>query len=361
MVEPQVLQRHHLQCSPGLLEWLADESVSVAVVAGGRLIVVSADRAIGDSAEIALDGIAATAWDGDSLWAFDRWQLWRFVDALAGGPALSKRRLLLAQSAHTIGLVGASDLALTSAGPVLASSLFSCLAVPDDRLAFRPVWAPPWVTALRPEWRTGLSGVAVRSGLVDAVTVAAKSDEPGGDKPIRGSGLVLTTDGEEVVGGLTWPRQPRWWHDSLLVAEGGSGHLLAVQWERQEVETVTEVPGVAGGLAVHGSHAVLGFSAASRSGVDGLAGGRLPAGATPRDGISLVNLERGTVIGEGWFAGHAGPLTSVAVIPDASSACIVEPRNAVSHSTIMVEQAEPLRPSQSSWMPSRTVGGSRVE
>jgi uncharacterized protein (TIGR03032 family) len=361
VVKPQVLQHHHLQCSPGLLEWLTDESISLAVVAGGRLVVVSADRAIGDSAEIALDGIAATTWDGDSLWAFDRWQLWRFVDALAGVPDFSTRRMLLAQSAHTIGLVGASDLAVTTAGPVLASSLFSCLAVPDDRLAFRPVWAPPWVTALRPEWRTGLSGMAVRSGLVDAVTVASKSDEPGGEGALTGGGLVLTTDGEEMVGGLTWPRQPRWWHDTLLVAEGGSGHLLAVQPERQEMETVTEVPGVAGGLAVHGSHAVIGFSAASRSGVDGLAGGHIPAAATPRDGISLVDLERGTVIGEGWFAGHAGPLTSIAVIPDASSACIVEPRNVVSHSTIMVEHAEPLRPSQWSPMPSRTVGESRVE
>jgi uncharacterized protein (TIGR03032 family) len=342
VVEPQVLHGHDLQCSPGLLTWLAEESVSLAVVAGGRLVVVSAEREIGDGSEIALDGIAATAWDGDSLWTFDHWQLWRFVDALAGAAGSPTRRLLLPQSAHTIGLVGASDLALTSAGPVLASSLFSCLAIPDDRLAFRPVWAPPWVSALRPERRTGLSGMAVRGGLVDIVTLTDRSDEPEGDRARMGRGLVITTDGDEVVGGLASPRQPRWWHGTLLVAEGGSGRLLAVQPERQEVETVTEVAGVAGCLAVHGSHAVLGSSAATRSGVVGLTGGPLPAGTTARDGISLVDLERGTVIGEAWFAGHAGPVTSVAVIPDAPTACIVDPRNPVSHSTIMVEHAEPL-------------------
>lgn len=342
MVEPQVLQRHHLECSAGLLAWLADESVALAIVAGGRLVVVSAERELGDTAQITLDGIAATAWGGDSLWTFDRWQLWRFVDALAGAPDDQDRRLLLPQSAHTVGLVGASDLALTSTGPVLASSLFSCLVVPDERLAFRPVWAPPWVSALRPESRTGLSGMAVRDGRVDVVTLATKSDDPDVDRALEGTGLVLTTGGAEVVGGLTYPRHPRWWHETLLVAEGGSGRLLAVNPARQEMETVTEVPGVAGGLAVHGSHAVVGSSAATRAGVSGLVGGRVPAGAVSRDGLSLVDLERGIVIGEAWFAGHAGPVVSMAVIPDARTAFVADPRNVVSHSTIMEARAEPL-------------------
>ncbi len=340
MIEPEVLQRHQLLCSDGLLQWLADESVSVAVVAGGRLVLVSATREVGETPEITLDGIAAAAWGDDSLWTFDRWQLWRFVDALAGAPTGATRRLLLPQSAHTLGLVGASDLALTSTGPVLASSLFSCLAVPDERLAFRPVWAPPWVSALRPESRTGLSGMAVRDGLVDTVTLTAKSDEPEADRDFEGAGLVLTTDGAEVVGGLTYPRHPRWWSETLLVVEGGTGRLLAVDPARQAHETVTEVPGVAGGLAVHGSHAIVGSSAATRAGVSGLAGGRVPTGTPPCDGFSLVDLMRGTVIGEAWFAGHAGPVVSVAVIPEARSASVVDPRNSVSHSTIMVERPE---------------------
>ena len=316
MVEVHTLQRHDLRCSPSLLEWLGNESVSLAVVAGGRLVVVSAERMIGDSAEIALDGVAAAAWDGDSLWVFDRWQLWRFVDARADPPDSSLRRLLLPQSGHTVGLVGATDLMITSAGPLLASSLFGCLALPDEHLAFRPVWAPRWLTALRPEGRSGLSGVAVRDGLADAVTLSTKSDEPGGDQVLEGEGLVVSTQSEEIIGGLTAPRHPRWWQDMLLVAEGGSGRLLAVDPVRRSVETVTEVAGVPGGLTVHGSHAVLGFSAAARAGIVGLRGGRLSAGATPRDGLCLVDLKRGTVVGEAWFAGHAGPVASIAVIPE---------------------------------------------
>jgi uncharacterized protein (TIGR03032 family) len=342
VVELHTLHRHQLHCSPGLLEWLAHESVSLAIVAGGRLVVVSAKSTIGESTEIGLDGIVATAWDGDSLWTFDRWQLWRFVDAMAGSADTSGRRLLLPQSAHTFGLIGASDLVVTSAGPLLASSLFGCLAVADERLAFRPVWAPPWVSALRPEGRSGLSGVAVRAGVADTVTLTARSDETATDRALEGTGLVLSTDGEQVVSGLTAPRHPRWWGETLLVAEAGSGRLLAVDPTRHAVETVTEVPGVAGGLAVHGSHAVLGFSAATRAGLDGVAGGRLSASQSARDGLSVVDLERGTIIGEAWFAGHAGPIVSVAVIPDAHTVSIAEPRSLVSQSTIIMEQAEAL-------------------
>ena len=202
--------------------------MSLAVAAGGRLLVVSAERTIGDSAEVALDGVAAAAWDGDSLWTLDRWQLWRFVDALSGPPGRSTRRLLLPQSGHTVGLVGASDLVITSVGPMLASSVFGCLALPHERLAFRPVWVPPWVTALRPDGRSGLSGVAVRDGLADMVTLSAKGDQPEAHGTLERAGLVLSTDGEEVAGGLDAPRHPRWWGTTLLVAEGGSGRLLAM-------------------------------------------------------------------------------------------------------------------------------------
>jgi uncharacterized protein (TIGR03032 family) len=182
----------------------------------------------------------------------------------------------------------------------------------------------------------------VRDGLADVVTLTTKKDEPRSDDVHAGEGLVFTTSGEEVIGGLTAPRHPRWWRDGLLVAEGGSGRLLAVDAARHEVETVTEVPGVAGGLAVYGSHAVLGVSAARQGGTAGLSGGRLPAGATPRDGFCVIDLERGTVIGDAWFAGHAGPVVSIAVIPDARSASVEEPRSRISQSTIVLERPETL-------------------
>jgi hypothetical protein len=62
----------------------------------------------------------------------------------------------------------------------------------------------------------------------------------------------------------------------------------------------------------------------------------------PRDGFCVVDLERGAVIGEAWFAGHAGPVVSIAVIPDARRASIEEPRSRVSQSTIVLEHSGTL-------------------
>jgi uncharacterized protein (TIGR03032 family) len=231
---------------------------------------------------------------------------------------------------------------LSAAGPVLVSSLFSCLAVPDDRLSFRPIWAPPWISALRPETRSGLSGAAARHGLVDTVTLEARSDSPASDRALTGTGLIMTTDGDEVLGGLTAPRHPRWWRDTLLVAEGGSGRLLAVDPGGRDAETVVELPGVAGGLAVAESHAVVGYSVAARSGRDDLPGGRVPAGAPPRDGFAVVDLERGVLVGEAQFLGHAGPILSIAAIPAPGAVSIAEPRGAISRSTVVMGEPEPL-------------------
>ena len=186
MVDVQTLHRHELRCSPALLEWLADEAVSLAVVAGGRLVVVSAAPTIGDTTEVALDGVAAVAWDGDSLWVFDRWQLWRFVDALAGAADGALRRLLLPRAGHTVGLVGRQR-----PGDDVGGTPPRLVAVRLPGCARRTVGLPSRVGATladRPpaRRRSGLSGVAVRDGLADAVTLTTKSDEPGSDHVARG-------------------------------------------------------------------------------------------------------------------------------------------------------------------------------
>ena len=256
---------------------------------------------LGQTTDLSLDGIAALASADDSLWTLDKWQLWQFVDILADhdGASPAGRRLLVPQCAQTIGLVGPTDLTLTSAGPMVASSLFSCIAVLDDHFSFRPVWTPPWISALVPESRTGVTGVAGRDGWADVVTLAGKSDEVNGwVESVRGGGLVVTMDGDEVLGGLTYPRHPRWWGDRLLVMEAGTGRLLSIDRDGTS-ETVVTVPGVGGGLAVHDRWALVGFSAATRAGIDGLEGGAPRPGGAPEDGLCLVDLTAGTVVGRG--------------------------------------------------------------
>lgn len=338
--------------APSVRAWMADEAVSLAVAAGGHLFLCGVDPPLGGTSELLLDEVGAVAWSQEQLWTLDRWQLWRFVGAppeRTGEPG--RPRLLLPQSAQTLGLVAASDLVITPEGPLVASMLFSCLLRPDPRYSFRTVWVPPWVSALLPESRTGLTGVAVRGDrAAHVVTLAGRSDHANGWAATPDGGLVLTTEGDELAGGLNFPRHPRWWGDRLLFLEAGSGRLIALN-QRGDAETVTTVPGVAGGLAVHGDVALVGYSAAARSGIDGLAGrgGPPPAGA-PTDGVCLVDLNTGGVVGHATFAGHAGPVQSIAVITEPTdspglwgSTSIAPPRGLLSQSTVVMAAPEPLR------------------
>jgi uncharacterized protein (TIGR03032 family) len=338
---PITLFTRDLECSAPLRQWMEAQEVSLAVAAGGHLFLGGGDPPLGAPSELVLDDVGAVAWSRDQLYTLDRWQLWRFVDiAPARAGAAAGPRLLLPQSAQTLGFVAVSDMVLTAEGPLVASLLFSCLLRPDPRYSFRPVWAPAWVSALLPESRTGLTGVAVRGDGEMVVTVAGKSDQPNGWAAQLHDGLVLTADGDELAGGLSFPRHPRWWGDRLLFLEAGTGRLVVLDRDGG-CETVTTVPGVAGGLTLHGDWAFVGYSAAARSGVDGLEGGPPPEGV-PTDGVCLVDLRRGAVAGHATFRGHAGPVQSVAVITATTGTTIAPPRGLLSQSTVVMAAPETL-------------------
>jgi uncharacterized protein (TIGR03032 family) len=67
---------------------------------------------------------------------------------------------------------------LPSGRPVFVNTLFSCLATVDEQVSFRPVWQPRFVTALRPEDRCHLNGLAMQEGRPRFVTAAGMTDAP---------------------------------------------------------------------------------------------------------------------------------------------------------------------------------------
>src|SRR5438309_1618668 len=122
---------HQPVVSDGFGQWMATEGVSVLFVAGGRIWVVGcAPDGTVDVVDRALaTGVSAVAASGrDVLVA--TWQVWRFVDGLAVGTATPEGhdRLLLPQSAVTVGDVGICDLFPTPEGITFASSRLGCLA-----------------------------------------------------------------------------------------------------------------------------------------------------------------------------------------------------------------------------------------
>jgi uncharacterized protein (TIGR03032 family) len=337
------LHTHEPVVSTGAAAFLADHDASLAVLAGGRLVLFTGDadgRPV--ALELGLDSASALAWHDDRLWVTTGWQVWTFVDSAAGA-APGDEHLLLPQTAHTTGGLGVTDLGVGAGGPVIASGLFTCLATLDERRSMRPVWVPPGVDALLPETRWLLSGVALRQGLAAYVTAAGRSRAAEGWREgMEGGGVLMDVGGRVVTSGLTVPRQPRWHADHLVVVDGGSGRLLSVDPDSGGAETVVTLPGVLSALTVDHGVALVGRGDPERASVEGLAGGPAAGGASIAEGVTVVDLSDGSVVGTIDFEGHTGPITALALLPGIRRATVAAPRGTVLQSTVVMGETEKL-------------------
>ena len=69
------------------------------------------------------------------------------------------------------------DMAVDADGRVVfVNTMFGCLATFSDRANFEPLWRPPFLSALVPEDRCHLNGLAMRDGRPAFVTVVSRSD-----------------------------------------------------------------------------------------------------------------------------------------------------------------------------------------
>lgn len=337
------LHTHEPVVSGGAAAFLDTHDASLAVAAGGRLWLFTEDADGRPAAlELGLDDATALCWHEDRLWVATGWQLWAFVDT-APATGTGDAHLLLPQTARTTGGLGVSDVAVATGGPLLVSGLLTCLATPDERFSMRPVWVPPGVDALRPDSRWLLTGVALRAGLAAFVSAAGRSGEDQGWRDgLHGGGLVVDVAGEVVVTGLSVPRHPRWHDGHLVVADSGTGRLLSVDPVSGASEVVTVLPGTLGGLTVSDGVALVGHGDPEEAAVGGLTGGPAPDGRPVRETVSLVDLSTGSVTGTIEFLGHAGPVTSLAVLPGLRRVALAAPRGTVSQTTVVVAEGRKL-------------------
>jgi uncharacterized protein (TIGR03032 family) len=338
----QHLHTYEPVVSDGVAAALAGHGASIVAASASRVWLITADERLGVVVrEFGLDSVGAAAWHHDRLVLVSDWQVWTFVDA-GPEPDGMAQHLLLAQEAHTTGSLGVTDVAVGSGGPVVVSGLFSCLATLDDHNSMRPIWVAPGVTALRPETRALLTGVALMDGRAAFVTAAGLSDEADGWQPsLVGGGAVLTTGGEPVLSGLALPRHPRWQGDHLLVADTGTGRVLRLDPATGDADSLVTLPGVLGALDARRDLAVVAYGDASRAAVSGLEGGH-PASGPVRDGLALIDLPSGSVAGTIEFLGRAGPFGAVAVLPGLASAALAVPRGLTTQQTAVLGDPEAL-------------------
>ena len=185
-------------------------------------------------------------------------------------PALSARldppgrhdAVYVLRNHHITGDIDIHEIALAGADRWYVNTRFSCLCTLDHDHSFVPRWRPRFVTALAPEDRCHLNGLAVVDGAPRFLTALGATDTPEGWRANKKDGGVVLdyASGEVVARGLSMPHSPRWHNGRLWVLESGHGSIGTVDLATGRVDTVARVPGFTRGLDFVGPLAFVGLS-----------------------------------------------------------------------------------------------------
>jgi uncharacterized protein (TIGR03032 family) len=259
------LRSVHTAGFPLLLDRLG-ASLLVTTYQAGKLVIV---RSEGDRLNTHFRGFQAPmglALDGDRLALGTRCQVWEFhnVPAVAAklDPAGTNDACFLPRSCHVTGNVQIHEMAWGEDELWFVNTRFSCLCTLDRLHSFVSRWRPPFVSALAPEDRCHLNGLAMVDGRPRYVTALGDTDSPAGWRAnkARGGVLIDVSSGETIARGLSMPHSPRWYAGRLWLLESGTGTFGAVDLDTGRYEPIAELPGFTRGLDFLGPYAFIGLS-----------------------------------------------------------------------------------------------------
>jgi len=211
--------------------------------------------------------------DAQTLWMTSLYQLWRFENFVAPGGVTADGydRLFVPTLGHTTGDIDIHDVHVRADGtPVFVATLFNCIATVSATHSFKAIWRPPFISALVPEDRCHLNGMAVHPGTGEPlfVTMVSRSDVSDGWRDQRaGGGLMMDVRTNEVVAeGLSMPHSPRVhpeWPGRVWLLNAGTGHLgfVDVAEGDKRFHEVAFCPGFLRGMSFVGRKALVGLSA----------------------------------------------------------------------------------------------------
>ena len=222
-------------------------------------------------------------------------------------PALAKKleppgkhdACYLPRRIHVTGDIDIHELARDRSNELwVVNTRFCCLCTLDAEHSFYPRWRPPFVSALAPEDRCHLNGIAMVDGRPKHVTALGETNTPGGWRANKATGGILMDieSNEILLRGLSMPHSPRWYQGKLWVLESGEGSLAQVDLEHRTWRTVSQVPGFTRGIDFVGPLAFIGLSQVRESAV--FSGIPLVQRLRERTcGVWVVNIETGKTVG----------------------------------------------------------------
>jgi uncharacterized protein (TIGR03032 family) len=220
----------------------------------------------------------------------------------------------LTRTSHFTGDIQAHESAWVGGEFWVVNTLFSCLASLHPHYSFAPRWRPPFVSALKPEDRCHLNGLAVVNGQPRYVTALAETDSPAGWRPVKNEGgcLIEVPSGRLLARGLSLPHSPRVEGSRVYFLQSGRGEICLADPKSGQVTAVAPLPGVGRGLALCGRYAFVGLSRA-RPTLEGV-----PVVARREDlrcGLWVVELRTGTTAAHLEFNTGVEEIFDVQVLP----------------------------------------------
>lgn len=139
---------------------------------------------------------------------------------------------------------------------------FSCLCTFDFDNSFVPRWRPPFISALAPEDRCHLNGLAMVKGRPAYVTALGKTDQAAGWRENkRDGGLLMDVARNRIlIEKLSMPHSPRWHAGALWMLESGRGRLVRLDPANAIETEIACLPGFTRGLDFAGNFAFVGLS-----------------------------------------------------------------------------------------------------
>jgi len=318
----------HSDSLPALLAQLR-LSILISTYQTGHLVVVSARDGRLTLAFNQFERAMGIAVKPGTIAVCTRKEVWFLRDApdiAAKLPhAVQHDACFLARTSHFTDDIHAHEAAWVGGGEFLiVNTLFSCLAALHPHYSFAPRWRPPFISALRPEDRCHLNGLAVVNGQPRYVTALAETDTPSGWRAAKHNGgcLIEVPNGRLLTRGLSLPHSPRVDGNRIFFLHSGQGELAFADAGTGQVTAVARLPGVLRGLAIHGGFAFIGLSKA-RPTLEGV-----PVVAERdklRCGLWAVDLRTGAIVAHLEFCTGVEEIFDVQVLPGIMSPYISGP------------------------------------